>query len=391
MASYHHLPKRDCWIARVYDPSRPGKERTRTFGKGLSKQAAAKVAPGVIDALLGEANEAAERRGTFGEYAEKWLQRRRTELSPTTIAGGYDVIVKRIIKRFGRKPIDAVTRTEIRDWYDELRAQKDPKLSDSTIERHHQVLRAILYQAVDDEVLLRNPAAKLKRPRTQREELTIPTVAAVTNAWVGLGGDFGRFFRLLVVTGMRRGEMCGLAWGDIEDGQPLSHEDGTVEPTKVIHVRRSLREAGGSVTLGPTKSKQTRQLRVGADAIVVLEDQLRSVMEQLKGAAPLPSDPVFPWIDARDRTGHRPHRPGWASEWWRRQRADYGMDGIRLHSLRHYHATSLLDDGVPLNTVSERLGHSLASTTSNIYGHRTTVGDELAVRSSARLRSLPSG
>jgi integrase len=382
MATYQHRADRNCWIARVYDPS-TGRERTRTFGHGIpdtraGRRQADEASHAVIAELQATVADNVANRGTVKEYAEKWIARRRAHLSPTTTSGGYDVMVRRIVRKFGRRRLTDLTRAEIRDWYDELRTQAKPRLSEATVEKHHQVLRAILYDAVDNEVLARNPAAKMKRPQRQREELALPSAASVLNASQAIGGDFGNFFRLLVLTGMRRGELCGLAWGDIE---PVG--DGRA----VLHVRRSALDTRGGVTIGPTKSKRTRKVPIEMTALEVLDAQLRSVRTQLEGRDPSPSSPVFPDV-RRDHSGHTPHRPGWASEWWRRHRAEYGMEGVRLHDLRHHHATSLLDDGVPLNTVSARLGHSKASTTSDIYGHGTDTGDELAVVASGKL-ALP--
>jgi hypothetical protein len=171
VASYHHRPDRDCWIVRVYDPTTK-RERSRTFGKGVGAREAAKLFPAEAARLQAEVGQAVDNRGTVREYAERWLRDKRRELSPTTMAGGYEVIVARIIKQFGRKQLADLTRSDVRNWYETLRQQSKPKLSETTIERHHQVLRAILYQAVDDEVLPRNPAAKMRGRRRRPASLT---------------------------------------------------------------------------------------------------------------------------------------------------------------------------------------------------------------------------
>jgi integrase len=382
VARFHEVPARGCWIAKVYDPTLK-RERSKTFGHGLKKRAAADLAPAVIAALQAQVAAAADNRGTVKEYADKWLARQRQHLSPTTLAGGYEVIVARIIRKFGRRPIAELSRSECRDWYDELRRQTKPeRLSETTIERHHQVLRAILFAAVDDEVISRNPVAKMKRPRREEVELQVPLSSDVRNLST-LTGDFGRFVRLLVATGLRRGELMGLAWADIEPAPPINGE-----PTAVLNIRRAVLEAHGEITIGPTKSKRGRKVRVGSDAIAVIEEQRASVLAQTKRATVHPSAPVFPDV-GKDAKGMKPHRPGWASEWWRRARDGVGMPGVRLHSLRHYHATSLLDQGVPINTVQKRLGHSKASTTIDIYGHGTDEGEEMAVKAS-RMPELPA-
>jgi hypothetical protein len=142
VASYHHRPDRDCWIVRVYDPTTK-RERSRTFGKGVGAREAAKLFPAEAARLQAEVGQAVDNRGTVREYAERWLRDKRRELSPTTMAGGYEVIVARIVKQFGRKQLADLTRSDVRNWYETLRQQSKPKLSETTIERHHQVLRAI--------------------------------------------------------------------------------------------------------------------------------------------------------------------------------------------------------------------------------------------------------
>lgn len=377
MATYQERKDRGCWIARVYDPS-TGRERTKTFGRGVGKRKAAELAPGVIAELQATVAANVANRGTVKEYATTWLERRRTHLSPTTIAGGYEPIVRRIVKEFGRARMTDVTPQQVETWYFKLHAEgKSP----ATVERHHQVMRAIFRKAVRDRVIVQVPT-DVDRPKAEPTNINLPATVAVRNATATLGGDFGNFFRLLVLTGMRRGELIALAWADIE---PLPPIDG--ERRAILHVRRAAREAYREVTIGPTKSKRTRKVRIGEEAMMVLDAQLASVREQLGRRQMHGATPIFPDF-TKDRTGKTPHRPGWASEWWERIRGEHGMDGVRLHDLRHHHATSLLEDGVPLNLVSARLGHSLASTTLNIYGHATDHGDELAVKSSARL-ALP--
>jgi integrase len=161
-----------------------------------------------------------------------------------------------------------------------------------------------------------------------------------------------RIFPILAAaTGCRRAELCGLQWSDL---------DGNV-----LHVRRTITELrGGGVEIGPTKTRSTRRLTLD-DATVAALAEHRESMRGLAGS---------PWI-LFDGWTDQPVRPIRLSHWWEELR-DVVKVSARLHDLRHWHLTQLLDAGVPLASVAQRGGHASGVTTQKIYAHHTQRADE---------------
>ena len=104
----------------------------------------------------------------------------------------------------------------------------------------------------------------------------------------------------------------------------------------------------------------------------------------------MPAD-WFVFCDLRgDPSGQTPRRPGWLSLAWKRYRARHGAQGVRLHDLRHWHATSLMSAGVPIATTSKRLGHAKISTTTDIYVAAVDKDDVRAAKTIGRKLALPA-
>ncbi len=340
---------------------------TKTF-KATGKRDADRQGTEILAELAKRADDIEKQRGTVAEYADRWLARKRRELSPATIQGGYQPIIKRIKQRFGRMQLDALTSEHVKEWYHVLGEQG---LSARTVERHHQVLRAMYREAAEDGRVTKIPTA-FRRAKIGKPTLRVPDEETVATLLRSAGdGDFGVLLRLAVLTGMRRGELVGLRWSDIEAGPEI---DGL--PTLRIRVERSVLELkGGKLAVKTTKTGEARTVMiVGADTLLLVEHRRR------KGKHVTPASYVF----AADMRGMTPRRPGWVTQRWRRLRAEFGLEGVRLHDLRHFHATRLLAAGVPINDVSRRLGHSKTSTTLDIYGHATSAG-EIEAAKAARL------
>lgn len=384
--SIRPLPHRgpDAWQARWYiGKDRRGRkiERTRTF-RAVNRREANALAAGILAELQQEAEQAAAEVGTVAGYAKPWLKRKERDLSPTTIRFSYGPIIDKIIKRFGTMRLDEVRPADVRDWHDELRAQG---LTQRTVERHHGVLRAMYRDAMlTDELVSKVPTA-FKRPPVKRRRIDLPDDTLIAQAIDAATGDFGNLIRLASLTGMRRGELLGLRWSDVVPGGPVTHADGTIEASAVLRVRRVVIELkGGKLGTKEPKTGEGRDVVILSDGIAVLDAQLESVTEQLAGLGrTVPVDgPIFADVRA-DRTGMTPRRPGWATQRWSRHRSRYGLDGVRIHDLRHAHATRLLHRGVSVKEVADRLGHLQTSTTVNMYAHTTTAGAIEAARAAA--------
>ena len=156
---------------------------------------------------------------------------------------------------------------------------------------------------------------------------------------------------------MRRAEACAVRWADLD------------LDSKTLTVSRSHVALPGVRATKETKTRSTRSIRLDDRTVEVL----RKLREQRAELAAHPDLYVF------TDDGLTPWRPDTASNRWTRVRERAGArSSIRLHDLRHWQATQLLDAGVPLPTVAARLGHASGMTTMKVYAHRTAEADEQA-------------
>ncbi|HUF33111.1 MAG TPA: site-specific integrase [Acidimicrobiales bacterium] len=142
---------------------------------------------------------------------------------------------------------------------------------------------------------------------------------------------------------------------------------------RLVHIHRSvLHLAGNQVLIKDTKTHSERTVAIDVETAARLEARRTEVEAALAGG---PTLVELPYIFSHDG-GERPWRPDYVTAAWRRLCNAAGVTGVRVHDLRHMHASYLLDAGVPLHTVSRRLGHERASTTSDIYGHAVDARDQ---------------
>lgn len=237
--------------------------------------------------------------------------------------------------------------------------------SPSTVRQTYTVLRSVLETAVRDELLATNPAARVKRPgvpRTEARYLTITEVAVLLE--VAKDSRYAPLFRLLVSTGLRRGEALALRWQDVDLTNGL------------LRVRGTLSRVDGHLVIGEPKTERSRRdVPLSPTTVALLRSvKVSQAVERLKAASI--------WIE----TGHVfTTQIGTAVDPRNALRAistaakASGMHDVGLHTLRHSFATHMLEAGVPLHTVSELLGHSSVAVTGDVYGHVSTEGARSAI------------
>jgi len=167
-------------------------------------------------------------------------------------------------------------------------------------------------------------------------------------------------------SGMRRGELLGLQWGDVDLDKGI------------VRIERSLEETRAGLRLKAPKMKRGRRnITLPADAVAVLRahrlEQMHLRMQLGMGAAK-PETFVFSTIEGE------PLSPDNLSRDWRRVCASKKLPQVSFHSLRHTHASMLIASGVDILAVSRRLGHSKASITLDVYGHLYRGADEAAAK-----------
>lgn len=187
--------------------------------------------------------------------------------------------------------------------------------------------------------------------------------------------EFATYLWVLAATGCRRGEARALRWSDVD----LDKAE--------LRIRRSIAHVDGDVYEKSTKTHQSRRLALDAATV----DELRTHRLRMReralalGVALAPDAQLFSDLEGR------PWRPDVCTNRFGRLRQAVGLEGVRLHDLRHFVATVLGDGGVPIATISSRLGHRDTATTLNIYTHALPATDQLAAAYLGSLLAPESG
>jgi integrase len=302
---------------------------------------------------------------TVGQLLDKWFEEcERMELSPTTLRTYRSQIEGVVRPRLGKVPLHRLNAKHLDDLYGSLKeAGKSPK----TIRNYHAMVSSALHQAVRWGWVRTNVADLAKPPRARHKRVHAPSVddvRTVVEAAEERDPRLAAFLMFAALTGMRRGEVCGLRWSAVR------LDVGEVEVVRsVIVIEGGLAEKG---------TKTDRDRRIALDEVgVSLLTLHRSRVQGWAHAAEvdvLEDGYVFsPEVD-----GSRPFRPDNVTKFFERVREPLGMQHVRLQDLRHFTATQLIGAGVDVRTVAGRLGHTDPSLTLRVYSHVIEERDRAA-------------
>lgn len=358
---------KDGWRVVIYAGTKPNgqpRQLTRKVGTGIGEREAKRLAPAIEAELRATVEAEQAKQGTVSELIDEWLALKTSQgRSPVTL-DGYRHIAKRIRERFGPTPLDKLNGRDIDRWYGEL-IQAGAGVS--TVTHYHTVFHGMLRQAKKWRMVERVATEEASPPSRPRSKVEPPTPVQFAAAIGKLPeSDFRRMIELAALTGLRRGELCGLLWGDVNEGR--------------LHVQRAVKQASGDRGLiyGPTKTKADRTILLSPTATLVLAEQAAWVRSNATSGELHPGHPVFPDL-AADYTGGAPRRPQWLTATWKARRDAIGLPGVRVHDLRHLNATTMLQAGISVVQVAAIEGHSRASITTDVYGHATNEGEQAAM------------
>lgn len=292
-------------------------------------------------------------RVSFGEFAERCLNDWDARLSPSTLEA-YRVIVRvHLNPKFGKIPLRKIAPDSIANLYSVKRISG---LSGTTVRNIHRLLHRILAQAVRYQLLAINPADRVDPPRKSFSEMAVLTdseIELVLETAI-TDGPYFAYLHTSIFTGMRRGELLGLKWSDVDlVGAEIS-------------VTRSLyrRLSGEFVLKQPKSARSSRQISLDPMTCQVLRRHLDAEMLVAKDSGIKFVQDRFVFCHG-DGSHWLPHT---ISQYWHRLAKKLGIKA-RLHDLRHSHASMLLKLNVHPKIVSERLGHSSVSVTLDLYSH----------------------
>ncbi len=300
-------------------------------------------------------------RTTVGDFLEQWLEAMEPTVRDNTLRSYREMIEYWVIPRVGTLKLAHLNAAHLRTLQAELLAsgRVDGKggLSAQSVLKCHRTLKHAFKDAVRWGLLPRNPVDLIDAPRVAQAETTAWTADEARRFLEGVASDrLAAMWVLFVTSGMRRGEMAGLKWTD------LDFERG------VLVVQRAVISAGKGTEVAEPKTRRSRRA-VPLDVMTL--DALRvhrraQLAERLKlGEMWTDSGRMFCGL-----TGE-PLHPDTVSKEFAKIVRTVDVPRIRLHDLRHTSATVAMEAGVHPKIVSERLGHSTVSITLDLYSHAT--------------------
>lgn len=301
-----------------------------------------------------------DRGMTVADLIEAWLTVKASQISPGSLAT-YRHNVKHL-EPISRRKIAAINGGTLTLLYGRMLEQGH---SAATVYATHRAARAMFRSAVRWGYLRDDPTFRAEVPRYRARQMTtwsgqdLATFLAGTEAT-----PLHPAFVLLAMTGMRRGEACGLQWSDVD------LTAGT------LAIKRSVSVVDGRPVVGETKTTASRRT-IAVDAATV--EYLRALR------ASRPTGISGSWVFVVAKRDGSPYSPQSISTAFNRYVEQLGLPRIRLHDIRHTFASLALEAGVHIRVVADRLGHSSPALTLNTYSHSTPKLDRDAAEAVGRL------
>ena len=301
---------------------------------------------------------------TFGQWMDVWFENyAELQVRPSSHQTYKGYIKNHIKPNIGDIPPNKLTTLDLQKLYkklltegriDRIESKNQPKgLSAKTVRNINQIISSALNLAKEQKLICSNPADACALPKVEHREMKTLT-AEQLDAFFREAKATGVYemYYIELATGLRRGELLGLKWDDID------MKNG------VFRVQRQVARINGEIVEAPLKTKNSyRNVSIGPDAIEVLEAQKEKVGDSGYVFPPPNGGPISP-----DSVLNMLHRV--------LERA--GLPKMRFHDLRHSFATLALQNGVDIKTVSGMLGHFSAGFTLDTYAHVTTAAQKEA-------------
>ena len=334
--------------------------RDLVTGKAIYKNVLGKTQAEVKEKLKAAIEKSAVRtvsieHYTVGQWLNTWMENYAKLQVRASSYKTYRVFIENHIKpALGDMPLEKLTAMDLQRLYKHLlesgrvectESRSKPKgLSVKTVRNINQMISSALNCAVEQRLIPANPTKGCVLPKLERKEMKIlpPESLGTFFEEARRSGVFELYY-IDLATGLRRGELLGLKWSDIDLNKGI------------LHVRRQVLRQNGKVVEAPLKTKNSyRNIAIGADAIKVLKG-----MEQK-------DEYVFP------SPFGGPMSPDSVLHMLQRVLKRAGLERIRFHDLRHTFSVLALQNGVDVKTLSAMLGHYSAGFTLDTYAHVTT-------------------
>ena len=312
---------------------------------------------------------------TFGEYADIWkVNYADKNLSPTTVKRYWGMLQSRILPYLGSFVLEKIKPTDLMNLYDMLEQDTQIKrlannkgartlkpLSPKTILEHHRLISSMLQTAVYWQLLVANPASRVKPPKAKKpkrkcyDDEQCRILLRNLNDLPEEQMKYKVAIMIDLFTGLRLGELAGLEWSDVDF------------KNKAIVVNKSSLyiPEKGVFTKAPKTESSVRNVSIPDIVINCLLDYKLWYDNQKKACGELWHDSNRLFVQANGTPIH----PVTISKWFRKFVTDIGLPVINFHAIRHTNATLLVSQNVDIAAISARLGHASITTTFKYYVH----------------------
>ena len=300
-----------------------------------------------------------ESRMTLGEWMDKWLDEYMIFAIRESTLDSYRNITKNQVKKhIGHKPLSSLTTADIQRFYNKIKKEgrMKPKrdgsyeLADSMVRKIHMMLHEALDTAVRERLIAKNPTNGTTIPKTNYPEKQILGDEQLATFLEEIKKEeyWCDFFYVEVMVGLRRGEICGLKWSDIDFS------------ANKLRVERSVGiKKGGGISIGETKTNTGIRT-------IIMPPSVSEVLQRRKQTA------ISAWVFPSFLNPEQPIHPEVAYRKLKVILKHAELPMIRFHDLRHTFATHAMKGGVDAKTLSGILGHTNASFTLDTYTHVTS-------------------
>ena len=300
-----------------------------------------------------------ECRMTLGEWMDKWMDEYMIFTIKENTIKGYRSQIDHQIKPFiGHKQLASLTTADIQKFYNKIKKEgrvhlhpiHGHVLSDSMVRKIHMMLHEAMEVAVRERYIVRNPTDNTTIPKKTTTEKQVLDDSQLNRFLEAIQGEpyWHDFFYVEVMTGLRRGEICGIKWSDID------FNEGT------LCIKRSVStKEGGGVSIGETKTDAGVRTIIMPPSVANLLWEKRSVA-------------VNEWVFPHYTNPSDPLHPSSAYKKLKTILKRLELPLLRFHDLRHTFATQATDGGVDPKTLAGILGHTDASFTLDTYTHVTS-------------------
>lgn len=323
------------WRARYRDAA--GKEHAKHFGRKVDAQRWLDEV--TADVVTGRYVHPRAGDVTFSDWMARWAELQVWQPRTATQA---DLIRRKAT--FGDLPLSKITTSHVEAFKRHMVAEG---YAPNTVNNRLTIVRSVFKAAVRDRLIGSNPADGVKGVRidARSKEMQIPTPEQVAALMEASGPRMISYLALGAFAGLRLGEISGTK---VEDVDFLR---------RTLHVRRQVQARPG----GPP---EVREPKYGSVRDVYIPDELVTMLSRHVEVQGVSSEG---WLFFTG--GGRPLPPSTVNYWWLRTCQAAGVEGLNLHSLRHFYASGLIAAGCDVVTVQRALGHSKPSTTLDTYSH----------------------